>query len=135
MRLATVVQMVGEFAVAGGNRAVAARIQRDGLTDLQAGCTAKQMQRVTVLCTQAASLGVAVAVELNVTTGEPVAGKTSRQVRGNGGTIEGGDHHAADREPERVNTAVMIVQRIGALTSPGEPEPDPCKRAGQTDGD
>ncbi|WP_232551629.1 hypothetical protein [Klebsiella pneumoniae] len=25
----------------------------------------------------------------------------------------------------------MIVQRIRALTSPGEPEPDPCKRAGQ----
>jgi hypothetical protein len=49
MRLATVVEMVGKLAVAGGNRAVAARIQRDGLTDLQAGCAAKQMQRVTVL--------------------------------------------------------------------------------------
>ena len=60
MRLATVVEMVGKLAVAGRNRAIAARIQGDGLPDLQAGGAAKQMQRVSVLRPQAAPLGIAV---------------------------------------------------------------------------
>ena len=93
------------------------------------------MQRVTVLRPQAAPRGIAIAVKFNVTTREPVAGKASRQVHGNGGAIEGGDHHTTDRKPERVNTAVMIVKCIRALTSPGKTKSNPGECAGQADGD